>query len=417
MSKKCCCYNEKGHPCRRKFIPKNPDELFCWQHSKRCDRHQSCANLPPPMVDQQQQLEACEVKLKECEEKDKLKECEEKDNSIRLSRTSINSIDIYGAISDEESNEREPDKVLMAQKVTKKIGTGAFGDVYLGLALVDGKNREVAYKRIPRSKAKDAVNEAAIQSQLSKYPNCENYIACIYDSFYDNQRENFYITVEYIRGMDMYDFTKKNRDLVRNKKFLDECFENGTSGLMFMHSKGVAHGDIKLENLMWDTRNNILKYIDFGKGCNSDNCSLLEVTPYGSTFMFPPEYFSTRGIDKDADLEDSDDLIRQLRIWINSPQRLPKTLKDLIKVDVWALGYVFFDILLMGEHGKFCADVGLDGRVKNFSDYLARKGYVIPAKKHEFIANAMTEANSKTRISASDARDLLVLNEEDIEDL
>lgn len=81
-----------------------------------------------------------------------------------------------------------------------------------------------------------------------------------------------------------------------------------------MHGLGIAHRDIKLENMMFDEANMMVKFIDFGFGCSATLCETAD-QPYGTIEVFPPEFYAQR--------------------------RSPSTLKEMQAADVWALGMVF----------------------------------------------------------------------------
>ena len=71
------------------------------------------------------------------------------------------------------------------------------------------------------------------------------------------------IIMEYISGGNLQNFVKKRRKLC--EKTAKILYRQLIQGIKYIHSKGVVHRDIKLENILLDL-NNIVKICDFGVG-------------------------------------------------------------------------------------------------------------------------------------------------------
>jgi serine/threonine protein kinase len=129
--------------------------------------------------------------------------------------------------------------------------------------------------------------------------------------------KNFYIVLEYIDGKDLVDYLnskEKTCSIEGNKKFMNQL----ASGLRYLHNLGIAHRDIKLENIMIASNNENdtdLKIIDFG---------LSTVVYSGETMK------ATLGT-----------------LIYCAPEVLKGTNYNL-KSDIWSLGVVFY-ILLFGK--------------------------------------------------------------------
>ena len=79
--------------------------------------------------------------------------------------------------------------------------------------------------------------------------------------------EFLYLILEYISGCSLQEYIKKKPE--RRLDEADACriFFQIVQALEYCHSKNVAHRDIKLENILLDSVNNI-KLIDFGFSTN-----------------------------------------------------------------------------------------------------------------------------------------------------
>ena len=71
------------------------------------------------------------------------------------------------------------------------------------------------------------------------------------------------IIMEYISGGNLQNFVKKRRKLC--EKTAKILFRQIIQGIKYIHSRGIVHRDIKLENILLDL-NNIIKICDFGVG-------------------------------------------------------------------------------------------------------------------------------------------------------
>lgn len=76
------------------------------------------------------------------------------------------------------------------------------------------------------------------------------------------------IILEYCRGSDFLETLDFNRP---NWKILIRCFNQLLSAVEYVHDAGLAHLDIKLENIIYDASCGIIKLIDFGQSKRVDN--------------------------------------------------------------------------------------------------------------------------------------------------
>ena len=160
----------------------------------------------------------------------------------------------------EEHGEYSPTQ-LFYYKYGRLIGQGAFGKVNLGLNVLTG--RIVAIKSFNKNnleKNKDSKEKITYETNIMKKLNHPSIVK-ILEMF--ESETYILIIMEYINGGNLYSFVKKRRKL--NEKTAKFLFWQITQGIKYMHSNGVVHRDIKLENILIDLNNNV-KICDFGIG-------------------------------------------------------------------------------------------------------------------------------------------------------
>lgn len=108
----------------------------------------------------------------------------------------------------------------------------------------------------------------AILANLSKYPMCNRYIVCVYDVFraeYNNEN-NLFLRTELIEGHELSDLRLCFLDGVKIPlELVRFIIYSILKGLEYIHSQGIAHRDIKDENVMFNHQ--FIKIIDFGMAC------------------------------------------------------------------------------------------------------------------------------------------------------
>ncbi|KAI9496642.1 kinase-like domain-containing protein [Zychaea mexicana] len=132
-------------------------------------------------------------------------------------------------------------------------------------------------KRRRSESAKDYMKRIAgeycIASSVSSHPNIVTTLDLVL-------KEDVYCTVmEYCNGGDLFECIKDGR---MNSEYERACcFRQLIRGLSHLHSLGVAHRDVKPENLLWTARGQ-LKIADFGS-------ATVFRTPYDNTSVLPWE--------------------------------------------------------------------------------------------------------------------------------
>ena len=153
-----------------------------------------------------------------------------------------------------------PNTDLSFYKYGRVIGRGAFGKVNIGLNILTG--RIVAIKSFNK---KNIINEAS-KNKILYETNlmrglCHPSVTKILETF--ECEKYMLIIMEYISGGNLQNFVKKRRKLC--EKTAKILFRQIIQGIRYIHSRGIVHRDIKLENILLDL-NSIIKICDFGVG-------------------------------------------------------------------------------------------------------------------------------------------------------
>lgn len=75
----------------------------------------------------------------------------------------------------------------------------------------------------------------------------------------------YYIVLDYMAGSDLFDYLQA-RDFNLGEKRVRELTYQLATGIKYLHSYGIVHRDLKLENIMMTdtTDKSIPKLVDFG---------------------------------------------------------------------------------------------------------------------------------------------------------
>ncbi|XP_025109831.1 uncharacterized protein LOC112573563 isoform X3 [Pomacea canaliculata] len=170
------------------------------------------------------------------------------------------------------------------------LGKGNFARVELAHHTVTGC--KVAIKIIDRSKLKDDYQkdhihrEARILGQL-RHPN----IIRLYETL--KATTLHCLVLEYASGGDLQTYIRMHREGRLGEDKARPFVRQLVSALHYLHERGVAHRDLKMENIMLDEKRKHVKVVDFGLSVTFSKDELMK-THCGSPEYAAPELFANR---------------------------------------------------------------------------------------------------------------------------
>lgn len=167
-------------------------------------------------------------------------------------------------------------KIVGNYTLQRPIGEGTFGKVRLGLHRLT--NTRVAIKQIPKAHSASLTREIHHHRRLH-HPNVMQLYEVIATEQY------IWMVSELCAGGELYDYLVENEVLAEPEA--RRIFGQLCLAVAYVHSKGIVHRDLKLENILLDERCNV-KLGDFGFTREFERKRLME-TFCGTTGYASPE--------------------------------------------------------------------------------------------------------------------------------
>lgn len=143
----------------------------------------------------------------------------------------------------------------------KKVGQGAYGEVYKGKVKRGTKNFDAAIKAMRKDldAGDEKMKEVMAEARLMRSLNHPNIVRCRGIAVLE---QPVYIVIDFITGGGLDSFLKKNgKTLTMDEK--NKMAISAAWGIEFMHSHDIIHRDIAARNCLYDKKN-LVKLSDFG---------------------------------------------------------------------------------------------------------------------------------------------------------
>lgn len=162
------------------------------------------------------------------------------------------------------------------------LGKGGMGYVYK--ALDKRLNREVAFKILDSTSDVEAIKRFYLEAQAMKELDHQN-IVHVFD--FGQQGNQLFISMTYVQGISLAEILQNKSKL--SFEAIEVIIKQIARGLLYAHSKGIVHRDVKPSNIML-TRDNRVYIMDFGISYIQE-MEKERLTRTGMT-MGTPEYMS-----------------------------------------------------------------------------------------------------------------------------
>ena len=219
-------------------------------------------------------------------------------------------------------SEKKTKTMLGRFEITKKIGRGYQGTVYLAFDPI--LQRKVAIKLLHEC----AKEETQLEQQLIEGRNIAQLHHPNIISLYEAgvYQDRLYLVFEYVKGNTLRQEFEKHTGL--NLKRSLSIMENVLAGLAHAHQRGIIHLDLNPSNIMLD-ENGVARVMDFGLSRHTEY--LFEST---GTFTGTPRYVSPEHLRPEKLLPQSDVFSTALILYetlIGKPLLSGTTLKEIFE--------------------------------------------------------------------------------------
>lgn len=176
------------------------------------------------------------------------------------------------------------DKLSGRYHILKQVGQGGMANVYLAHDLILDRDVAVKVLRFDFHDDQNAIErfrrEAMSASQL-----LHHNIVEVYDVNEENDQQ--YIVMEYVDGEDLKTYIRENKPL--SLELAVSFMSQILAGIEIAHENGIIHRDIKPQNILL-TSNNEVKITDFGIAVALSDSSITQTnTLLGSVHYLSPE--------------------------------------------------------------------------------------------------------------------------------
>ncbi len=194
-------------------------------------------------------------------------------------------------------------------KITKLIGEGGMGAVYLGEQALGQHSRKVAIKTLHQHLSRDAKIRERFQREVGTLATLEHpNTVQVYD-FGTTEDGVLYIIMEFVLGRSIADVLTKDGPMKADR--VEKIVAQICGSLAEAHGKGIIHRDLKPDNIILTERagqKEFVKVLDFGIAKRSGEADRNEakLTQQGMVLGTPPymspEQFTGQLLDARSDI-------------------------------------------------------------------------------------------------------------------
>ncbi|XP_076601138.1 serine/threonine-protein kinase pim-2-like [Chaetodon auriga] len=231
----------------------------------------------------------------------KKKRCTAKSSTSQKTKSTLTEEERIFVMSSIQNTSRDDFQDKYCQ--LKRLGTGGFGSVFNGFRKSD--KLPVAIKHIPsktvrcqqvscKGKKFYIILEVAFMLKAAGLPRSIGKSAAVsLLDWYIRDQELILVMERPKSSMDLYSYLK-HRGGSLDEKEAKIILKQLVDAAMDMHSKGVFHRDIKLQNVLVQLDSDVprVRIIDFGCACFSSEMTFTSLC--GTRAYFPPEWFDSK---------------------------------------------------------------------------------------------------------------------------
>jgi serine/threonine protein kinase len=185
-------------------------------------------------------------------------------------------------------------QIISHYKILEKLGEGGMGVVYK--AEDTRLNRMVALKFLPQYHTIDEEDQARFLQEAKAASAVTHPNVCVIHDIAEHEGQQF-IVMEFVDGKTL----KQLVPIPKIQDALDYAIHIGEA-LQEAHSHGVVHRDIKTENIMINTRNQV-KVMDFGLAKLKGSLKLTKTSStVGTVAYMAPEQIQGGAVDGRSDI-------------------------------------------------------------------------------------------------------------------
>ena len=195
-----------------------------------------------------------------------------------------------------ERTKKSPITTTDFYRIGKMLGRGAFGKV--NLAMHKLVRKLVAIKSLNKECLTDEAQKQILMKEVGMLLKLRhNHVVKIYETIETDK--HIIIVMELCAGGDLLNYVRKRRRL--KEPYAKVIFKQIIDGLCYIHSKYIAHRDIKLDNILLDGKGNV-KIGDFGVSKQCQKGQLRMTEQCGTPAYIAPEILKDKGYTFSVDI-------------------------------------------------------------------------------------------------------------------